>query len=108
MIISVQIICIFCIMFDNNADGIFLSWIYFVRFYFAEHTNTYRHTQETSVLYSQYEGKKTIVHSFIKWNHLEYFSNTICSGRFLINHTKLTCITVYTVFVYCNLLYHDD
>ena len=40
MIISVQIICIFCIMFNNNADGIFLSWIYFVRFYFAEHLHT--------------------------------------------------------------------
>ncbi len=42
MIISVQIICIFCITFDNNADGIFLSWIYFVRFYFAEHSHTQR------------------------------------------------------------------
>lgn len=49
MIISVQIICIFCIMFDNNADGIFLSWIYFVRFYFAEHSHI------APVLYSHCE-----------------------------------------------------
>lgn len=37
MIISVQIICIFSIMLDNNAEGIFLSMIYFVRFYFTGH-----------------------------------------------------------------------
>lgn len=30
MILSVQIISIFCITLNNNADGIFLSWIYFV------------------------------------------------------------------------------
>lgn len=40
MIISVQIICIFSIMFDNNADGIFLSAIYFVRFYFTGHSHS--------------------------------------------------------------------
>lgn len=42
MILSVQIICIFSIMLNNDADGIFLSRIYFVRFHFAEHLHAWR------------------------------------------------------------------
>lgn len=42
MILSVQIICIFSITLNNDADGIFLSRIYFVRFHFAEHLHAWR------------------------------------------------------------------
>ena len=59
MILSIQIISIFCITLNNNADGIFLSWIYFVRFYSAEHTDTHTHTHTHThtapVLYSHSE-----------------------------------------------------
>lgn len=50
MIISVEIISIFSIVLNSNsADGIFLSRIYFVRFYFV-------HAQKNPpVLQSHYE-----------------------------------------------------
>ena len=69
MILSVQIISIFCITLNNNADGIFLSWIYFVRYYFAEHSHTHTHKQTNTapVLYSHSEERNR--HSFIIFNH---------------------------------------
>lgn len=76
---------IFCIKFDSDADGIFLSWIYFVRLYF-EHS----HTQEQYYYILIVRKTEIIIITF---------------EDFLIKITEISCFTVCTVctFVYGNV-----
>lgn len=75
MILSVQIICIFSIMLNNDADGIFLSRIYFVRFHFAEHLHAWRRC------FYSHDEKGSQYSTVYIYNHTDLRCSADCGRR---------------------------
>lgn len=96
MIMSVQIISIFCIMFDNDADGIFLSWIYFVRFYFAEHSRT----RTATVLSSHYE-KSSAASRYLITRWWSFSARTNRTGRWTFFDKSRWTNMYYCIYNIC-------